>query len=84
MEYVYNTSGTCSKQIRFSIENGIISNVSFYGGCHGNLQGIAKLVEGMKTDEVECRLRGISCGRKSTSCPDQLAAAIRHVLDKKD
>ena len=77
MDYVYKTSGTCSKEIRFSIENGILKNVSFLGGCNGNLQGIGKLVEGMKVEEVEKRLKGISCGGRPTSCPDQLACAIR-------
>ena len=80
MDYVYKTSGTCSKEIRFSIENGILKNVSFLGGCNGNLQGIGKLVEGMKVEEVEKRLKGISCGGRPTSCPDQLACAIRQAV----
>ncbi|MBP5620857.1 MAG: TIGR03905 family TSCPD domain-containing protein [Thermoguttaceae bacterium] len=81
MEYSYKTSGTCSRSINFSINDGILSNVSFEGGCHGNLQGIGRLVEGMKVDEVERRLKGITCGSKPTSCPDQLAKAIRQSLD---
>ena len=80
MDYVYKTSGTCSKEIRFSIENGILKNVSFLGGCNGNLQGIGKLVEGMKVEEVEKRLKGISCGGRPTSCPDQLACVIRQAV----
>ena len=80
MDYVYKTFGTCSKEIRFSIENGILKNVSFLGGCNGNLQGIGKLVEGMKVEEVEKRLKGISCGGRPTSCPDQLACAIRQAV----
>lgn len=80
MDYVYKTSGTCSKEIRFSIENGILKNVCFLGGCNGNLQGIGKLVEGMKVEEVEKRLKGISCGGRPTSCPDQLACAIRQAV----
>ena len=80
MDYVYKTSGTCSREIRFSVENGILKNVSFLGGCNGNLQGIGKLVEGMKVEEVEKRLKGISCGGRPTSCPDQLACAIRHAV----
>ncbi len=83
MDYVYNTSGTCSRQIHFSIDNGIISNVRFQGGCHGNLQGIGKLVEGMKAEEVIQRLSGISCGGKPTSCPDQLATALKQALSNK-
>lgn len=80
MDYVYKTSGTCSREIRFSVENGILKNVSFLGGCNGNLQGISKLVEGMKVEEVEKRLKGISCGGRPTSCPDQLACAIRQAV----
>ncbi|MBR4750536.1 MAG: TIGR03905 family TSCPD domain-containing protein [Thermoguttaceae bacterium] len=81
MDYSYKTSGTCSRSITFSINDGVLSNVSFEGGCQGNLRGIARLVEGMKTEEVEKRLKGISCGGKPTSCPDQLAKAIRQATD---
>lgn len=74
----YQTSGTCSQQIDVDIdEQGIIQNVSFIGGCNGNLQGIGSLVRGMKVDEVISRLEGIRCGYKSTSCPDQLSRALR-------
>ena len=76
MEYTYQTRGTCSRVIHFNIENGKISNVSFEGGCNGNLQGISRLVEGMEPAEAIRRLRGIRCGMKSTSCPDQLATAL--------
>ena len=77
MTYTYRTRGTCSSQITFDInDNNIVSNVSFYGGCNGNLKGIAKLVEGMTAEEVIEKLSGITCGFKSTSCPDQLAQAI--------
>ena len=72
----YRTSGTCSRSIEPEVEDGIVKSVSFIGGCSGNTQGIAKLVEGMKTDEAVKRLSGIKCGFKSTSCPDQLAKAI--------
>jgi len=72
----YRTSGTCSRSIELEVEDGIVKSVSFIGGCSGNTQGIAKLVEGMKTDEAVKRLSGIKCGFKSTSCPDQLAKAI--------
>ncbi len=81
MDYSYKTSGTCSRSITFSINDGVLSNVSFEGGCQGNLRGIARLVEGMKTEEVEKRLKGTSCCGKPTSCPDQLAKAIRQATD---
>lgn len=73
----YKTSGVCSKKIDFEIEDGKLRNVSFTGGCHGNLQGIGRLVEGMEVDEVISRLEGIRCGFKNTSCPDQLAKALK-------
>ena len=72
----YRTSGTCSRSIELEVENGIVKSVVFVGGCSGNTQGLAKLVEGMKTDEAVKRLSGIKCGFKNTSCPDQLAKAI--------
>lgn len=80
MEYTYRTRGTCAQQIKFELENGIVKNVSFYGGCNGNLQGISKLVEGQKVEDVVEKLRGIKCGFKQTSCPDQLAAALTEAL----
>lgn len=73
----YKTSGVCSSEIDFDIEDGRIKNVRFTGGCKGNLQGIARLVEGMPADEVIARLEGIKCGFKPTSCPDQLAKALK-------
>lgn len=77
MKYQYITEGTCSRAIDFEIDdNGIIRNVVFTGGCNGNLQGIASLVKGMKVEDVVQRLRGIRCGSKATSCPDQLAKAL--------
>ena len=79
MKYQYRTSGTCSSLIEFEVNDGIVSNENFYGGCSGNLQGISCLVEGMKVDEVVSRLRGIRCGYKSTSCPDQLANALSQI-----
>ena len=72
----YRTKGVCSQEITFDVKDGKVSDVSFYGGCHGNLQGIGKLVEGMSVDEVISRLSGIRCGFKPTSCPDQLAQAL--------
>ena len=80
MTYTYATSGTCSKQIDLELDGNIIKAVSFLGGCHGNLQGISKLVEGMSVEEAIKRLRGICCGSKTTSCPDQLAIALEEAL----
>ena len=76
MNYTYKTSGTCSTSINFDINGDVISNVSFTGGCNGNLQGLSKLVENMDAQEVIDRLNGIKCGFKPTSCPDQLSKAI--------
>lgn len=76
MTYEYKTQGTCSSRIVFDVEDGIVHNVRFIGGCNGNLQGISKLVEGRKKEEVIETLRGIRCGFKNTSCPDQLAKAL--------
>ena len=72
----YQTKGTCSTSIDIELENGIVQSVSFTGGCNGNLQGISKLVAGMDAREAIQRLKGIRCGYKSTSCPDQLAQAL--------
>ena len=82
MTYTYATSGTCAKQIDFELDGNIIKNVVFLGGCNGNLKGIAKLVEGMTAEEAIHRLRGICCGSKTTSCPDQLAIALTAALEK--
>ena len=79
MHYEYKTMGTCASKIILDVENGIIENARFIGGCHGNTQGISKLVVGMKVDDVIERLQGIRCGMKSTSCPDQLAQALLQV-----
>ena len=77
MQYEYTTKGTCSRSILFDIEDGKVKNVQFIGGCNGNLKGIAALVEGMDVADVIARVEGIHCGMKSTSCPDQLAQALR-------
>ncbi len=77
MRYSYKTSGTCSREIYFDVEDGKVKNVEFLGGCNGNLKGIGSLVEGMDIDEVISRLEGTTCGMKSTSCPDQLACALK-------
>lgn len=80
MKYTYKTKGTCSREIEFELENGIIKNVSFLGGCNGNLQGISKLCEGQNAEALIERLEGIKCGFKATSCPDQLATALKEAL----
>ena len=77
MQYTYKTKGTCSREINFEVENGKVKNVQFIGGCNGNLKGIAALVEGMDIDDVIARVEGVTCGPKSTSCPDQLAQALK-------
>lgn len=84
MRYTYYTQGTCSSQIDFEIdENGVIGDVIFTGGCHGNLQAIAVLLRGMKATEAVDKLRGIRCGYKNTSCPDQMAHALTQALNNK-
>lgn len=78
---IYKTKGTCSQQISFEIdENGCVRNVSFDRGCPGNLKGLSKLVEGMDAKEVIAKLEGITCATKPTSCPDQLAQALKEAL----
>lgn len=81
MHYQYKTTGTCSRLIDIDIDpsTGIIEDVKFTGGCHGNLQGIGALVRGLTIDEVIDRLKGIKCGNKATSCPDQLACALSEI-----
>ena len=80
MQFTYQPSGVCSRGISFELEDGKIHNVRFYGGCAGNTAGISALVEGMTPEEVEKRLSGIRCGFKPTSCPDQLAKALRQAM----
>ncbi len=82
MQYEYKTKGTCSQMIYFDIEEGKLKNVEFLGGCNGNLKGISALVEGMDVDEVITKMEGIHCGMKQTSCPDQLAAALKEAKEK--
>lgn len=77
MDHCYKTQGTCSREINFTIEGGKVKNVQFIGGCNGNLKGIGALVEGMDIDDVIARVEGIQCGSKPTSCPDQLAQALK-------
>lgn len=82
MEYSYKTSMVCSQQISFNIDGNIITNVSFLGGCNGNLKAISKLVDGMTVEEIEAKLKGNTCGRRPTSCADQLAKAVRKAYDE--
>ncbi|MBR5639137.1 MAG: TIGR03905 family TSCPD domain-containing protein [Muribaculaceae bacterium] len=82
MKYTYYTQGTCSSQIDFELdEQGIIRNVQFTGGCHGNLQGISVLLRGMSATDAIAKLQGIRCGYKNTSCPDQLANALSQAIN---
>lgn len=81
MKYTYKTQGTCSSEIELNIENGIILDVAFTGGCNGNLKGICSLVKGMKVDQVCGKLEGITCGKRTTSCPDQLCKAIHNLQE---
>ncbi len=74
---VYKTFGTCSKEIHFDVVDNKLTNVSFVAGCNGNLKGIGKLVEGMDIDDVIARVEGVTCGARPTSCPDQLAQALK-------
>lgn len=79
MKYTYIPKGVCSRQINLEVEDGIVTNLEVIGGCNGNLQGIAKLVQGMKVEEVIKRLKGIDCNLKGTSCPDQIARALEEI-----
>ena len=80
-QLLYKTSGTCSQYIEVGVKDGKVSNCVFYGGCNGNTQGIAKLVNGMSPKDVISRLDGIRCGTKCTSCPDQLCRALEQLQD---
>ena len=79
MKYVYKTKGTCSTNIELDVENGIVKEIAFWGGCNGNLQGISRLVTGMPVSEVITRLEGVRCGTRSTSCHDQLCRALHEM-----
>ena len=81
MEFSYKTRGVCSQYINFELKDGVVTNVQFLGGCNGNLKGIGALVEGMKAEDVIARVEGIKCGMKATSCPDQLAHALKEALN---
>lgn len=81
MEYRFTPRGVCTRQILLDVEDGIVKKVNFLGGCAGNTQGVARLAEGRRVDEVIALLRGIDCGGKGTSCPDQLAIALQNIED---
>ena len=82
MKYTYKTKGTCSRSIDIDVADGVINSVKFVGGCPGNTSGIAKLVKGMKMDDVIEKLRGTRCAIKPTSCPDQLAIALTQIKEQ--
>lgn len=80
-KFTYKTKGTCSRSINIEVEDGIVKSVSFDGGCMGNTSGIAALVKGMKVEDVIGKLEGVQCGFKGTSCPDQLANALKEMSE---
>lgn len=80
MAFTYTPRGVCSRKITFDIEDGLLKNVRFQGGCHGNSQGVARLVEGMRAEDAIQKIQGIRCGYKATSCPDQLSKALQIAL----
>ena len=79
MQYVYIPQGTCSTNIELDVENDILKEVTYWGGCNGNLQGVSRLVKGMKVEEVITKLEGIRCSGRPTSCPDQLCKALHEM-----
>ena len=79
MRHTYRTKGTCSQIIEFDLEDNKVSNLHFHGGCNGNLKGIAALCEGQRAEDIVAKLEGITCGFKKTSCPDQLAKALKKI-----
>ena len=81
MAYIYRTKGTCSSEIEVELDGNVLKSVKFYGGCHGNLQGISKLVVGMTVEDITEKLAGIRCGFKRTSCPDQLVQAVNEAYN---
>ncbi len=82
MHYSFNTKGVCATKLEFDVEDGVVKNVSFLGGCDGNHKGLAALAEGMTPDDAAKRLKGISCGMRKSSCPDQLAEALEEFINK--
>lgn len=81
MEYTYKTNMVCSTQIDFELDGNVVRNIRFTGGCNGNLKAIGKILEGWTVEQIEERLRGNTCGRRPTSCADQLAQAVRQAYD---
>lgn len=84
MRYNYRTKNTCAMQISFDLEGNIVRNIEFMGGCNGNLKAISKLLEGATVEEIESKLSGNTCGRRDTSCADQLAKAVRTAYDSEN
>lgn len=82
MRYSYKTRGVCAREIDFNLDGDVVSDISFLGGCNGNLKAISKLCDGMTVGEIESKLKGNTCGMKPTSCADQLAIAVRQAYDK--
>ncbi len=80
MHFSYQPKGVCSRSLAFDIEDGKVKNIQFMGGCDGNLKGLSALAEGMAVEDAMQRLRGITCGTKKTSCPDQLATALQQCM----
>lgn len=83
MKYSYKTKGVCAMKIEFDLDGDVVRNIRFLGGCDGNLKAISKLVDGMTVDEIDKKLRGNTCGRKPTSCADQLARAVKEAYNAK-
>ena len=83
MDYVFYPQGVCSMEIKFHLDDNVVKNISFLGGCNGNLKAISKLLEGKTVEEIEDKLLGNTCGRRPTSCADQLAIGLRQALDGK-
>ena len=84
MEYFYKPSGVCSREFIFDIEDDSVKSLEVIGGCNGNLKGIAKLITGMKLEDIISRIEGVKCGFKKTSCPDQIACALKAYLNEKN
>jgi len=82
MRYTYRPEGVCSMQIEFNIDGNVISNISFFGGCNGNLKAISKILDGWTVEQIEEKVKGNTCGRRPTSCADQLARAVRQAYDE--
>jgi len=82
MEYIYKTKDTCSTKIKFDLQDNIITNVEFEGGCDGNLKAIPRLVEGLTVEQIMQKCSGITCGRRATSCADQLAVAVGKAFEE--